>query len=974
MKNFTRLISTLFLGLLSYFSVSAQCPFAGSLYGTIAAPTTCNPAFANPGCHFASSSGGDYASFTALVAGSTYAIRTSATSGSIVSNTDELTVYESTNTVTGSHVAYGTGGTVTFTPTTSGTYFLVINKAAAACGTAESACRYPSIQCTSCAAPGTPLCTTNTAPVNNATNVSLTPTLTWATATNATSYDVYLGTSVASATLLGNSPGTSVILTAGAGLVPNTQYFWYIVPKACDGTSPSGCDATNATNFTTQSPPPANDNCTGALPFSVSPTGACSYTNISSANATLSSQTNACTSTGNNDDIWYTFTPAVSTTFTLRFQTMVAVTGTATNLGYGLFTGTCPGLTAVTGGCSTSFGSAGSGSVITPALTAGTAYYLRVFAGGISNSASWDMCLEENPLPLSNDICNAPTITVGSTGITFSTGGATIQTGEAASCTPPSSTAAPARGNANWNVNSPSISTTVWAKFVAPASGNVEILAATSGDTQMGLFKGAPSGCPTPNFSGMSHVQSNDDDIAASSGFQSRIRARLNPGETYYILVDGYLAGTPSGTCTVTEMATVTQNDGIGDIYVATPVQPGNYEMTSEHPSDQGWSYYYYNNGTTTNLADDKVVLAINKGTNNLGVYAVSATSSPSFSTTTFNVWSGKSAAGASTLSAAPYVTSGISWAMMNSFWNVVPQTQPSTPVQVRHYYTDADFASLQTITTAFSPSVPLANKADMVQLKFNKTTGHWNNTDLNPTGGHTALTSANGTISLIASGSWTNTVLPSGVNQAEFSVSTFSGGGIGAGTGLLSGPLPIELKSFTGKALKSSNMLEWITATEEGVRTHVIERSVDGYSNWTVVGSTPSKGDARIDQSYSMEDLQPLTKGFYRLRTVDLDSREQFSNVISLTRVSNDFGVIAAYPNPATDALNVQFNVVEEGSVTANVTDMMGRLVVQQQMETAKGQNSLTLQLGTVAAGTYFVTLTNSNETTAPVRFVVKK
>jgi hypothetical protein len=183
--------------------------------------------------------------------------------------------------------------------------------------------------------------------------------------------------------------------------------------------------------------------------------------------------------------------------------------------------------------------------------------------------------------------------------------------------------------------------------------------------------------------------------------------------------------------------------------------------------------------------------------------------------------------------------------------------------------------------------------------------------------------------------------------------------------------PLPIELKSFTGKALKAANQLEWTTSTEEGVKEHIIERSANGYNNWTLVGTTPSKGDARVDQSYSMEDKTPLTKSFYRLRTLDLDGREQFSNVISLTRQNNSFGVIAAYPNPAVEMINVQFNTLEEGNITARIVDMTGRLVLEQQMSALNGTNMFPVQLHGLSAGTYFITLSSDNEVAEPIRFV---
>ncbi|MGV3459402.1 MAG: fibronectin type III domain-containing protein [Flavobacterium sp.] len=95
-----------------------------------------------------------------------------------------------------------------------------------------------------------PACTTNTTPSNAATGTSLTPTLTWAAAQYASSYDVYLGTVSGPTTLLANSTTTSYTVTAGQALAGLTQYYWYVVPK--NGNGAAICGAANQTSFTTQ--------------------------------------------------------------------------------------------------------------------------------------------------------------------------------------------------------------------------------------------------------------------------------------------------------------------------------------------------------------------------------------------------------------------------------------------------------------------------------------------------------------------------------------------------------------------------------------------------------------------------------------------------------------------------------------------------------------------------------------------------
>jgi hypothetical protein len=104
--------------------------------------------------------------------------------------------------------------------------------------------------------PGTPA---GPSPATGATGVSLTPALTWSAASNATSYDVYFGTT-ASCALAGNTTGTSY--TPGT-LTTNTIYYWRVVAKNSAGSTSSA-----TWSFTTQQPAPISLSPT---PVSVTP-------------------------------------------------------------------------------------------------------------------------------------------------------------------------------------------------------------------------------------------------------------------------------------------------------------------------------------------------------------------------------------------------------------------------------------------------------------------------------------------------------------------------------------------------------------------------------------------------------------------------------------------------------------------------------------------------------------------------------
>ncbi len=101
------------------------------------------------------------------------------------------------------------------------------------------------------AAPAPP-CTINTSPANNATIATPnTAALSWNTALNATSYDVYVYTGATPPA----SPTANTTLASytATGLTPSTVYSWFVVPKNAAG-SATGCGTSARTSFSTSAP------------------------------------------------------------------------------------------------------------------------------------------------------------------------------------------------------------------------------------------------------------------------------------------------------------------------------------------------------------------------------------------------------------------------------------------------------------------------------------------------------------------------------------------------------------------------------------------------------------------------------------------------------------------------------------------------------------------------------------------------
>ncbi len=182
--------------------------------------------------------------------------------------------------------------------------------------------------------------------------------------------------------------------------------------------------------------------------------------------------------------------------------------------------------------------------------------------------------------------------------------------------------------------------------------------------------------------------------------------------------------------------------------------------------------------------------------------------------------------------------------------------------------------------------------------------------------------------------------------------------------------PMPLELLSFSGKVSGRSNLLSWETATEKNVQAHLVERSAEG-THWTEVGRQVGQINASLPTKYTLEDQQPLTQAYYRLRLVDVDGQEAFSKAIMIDRSTERFGLRSVSPNPASEQITVEFVTLTEETVRLQLLDVSGKLVLQQMVPASPGLNTVNLPVRQLSAGVYSLVLSNERMVGAPLRVV---
>ncbi|HEU4633650.1 MAG TPA: T9SS type A sorting domain-containing protein [Flavisolibacter sp.] len=160
---------------------------------------------------------------------------------------------------------------------------------------------------------------------------------------------------------------------------------------------------------------------------------------------------------------------------------------------------------------------------------------------------------------------------------------------------------------------------------------------------------------------------------------------------------------------------------------------------------------------------------------------------------------------------------------------------------------------------------------------------------------------------------------------------------------------LPVRFSSFNAKSSAGSVVLSWNVEAEENLSGYEIERSHDGrsFSKIGFVGASSQK-------SYSYTDSRPLTSGYYRIKSVDVDGKFMYSIVVSL---KGSVLLKAFMSNPNT--LTVQHDAAQSGSrISINSAD--GRLI--KSLAPVSGMQQTTVDLSSAKAGLYLVQFDNGS------------
>jgi len=293
-------------------------------------------------------------------------------------------------------------------------------------------------------------------------------------------------------------------------------------------------------------------------------------------------------------------------------------------------------------------------------------------------------------------------------------------------------------------------------------------------------------------------------------------------------------------------------------------------------------------------------------------------------------------------------ITNSYGGVIFNRKWDVKPTTQPTSPVKVKFFFTQAEYDSVKTKLSAMGTTITSPTQFEMYKL-FTSGFGDPH------ASGATGIIIMNGSTPSL--NTWQYAALGSN-HSAEFLVNSFSGGGGGAGAGAI--PLPVEFISFTAKkASNTSAKLNWQTVSEVNNNYFEVERSLDGV-NFIKIGTVNANGTNAGNYQYLDNTISIGTnKAFYRIKQVDVNGKNASTN-IQLVHFGEPISTINVFPNPFNETLSLELDIQEGETANITITDAMGRVVYNNNTN----ETNTTLNLKELTSGIYNIIILNNENT----------
>jgi len=179
---------------------------------------------------------------------------------------------------------------------------------------------------------------------------------------------------------------------------------------------------------------------------------------------------------------------------------------------------------------------------------------------------------------------------------------------------------------------------------------------------------------------------------------------------------------------------------------------------------------------------------------------------------------------------------------------------------------------------------------------------------------------------------------------------------------------LPIRFGLLEATVRENSTaLISWSTLSETGCYGFEVQRSesrTEGFS--TVSPLIPGHGTTILVHFYSYNDPDGAAGRFYRVKEIDTNGAEWFSEPVQATAVvsirrdrSAGYPLLQNYPNPFNPGTTIGYRLTAAGGVRLTIIDMLGRVI--ETLAAGKqdpGEHTVRWDASGIPAGVYFCRL----------------
>ncbi len=165
---------------------------------------------------------------------------------------------------------------------------------------------------------------------------------------------------------------------------------------------------------------------------------------------------------------------------------------------------------------------------------------------------------------------------------------------------------------------------------------------------------------------------------------------------------------------------------------------------------------------------------------------------------------------------------------------------------------------------------------------------------------------------------------------------------------------LPVKLISFTARAEDRQIRLEWLIGEEVNIDRYILERSTDG-RRFTPVLSRNAANTPGVHRYTAVDDNAVAGWYYYRLKLVGQRDKTRYSPIVKAWLGSNTAFLV--YPNPAKDEIKIVLPASSNSEI--EIVNSSGQVVKR----VKTNQDSLTINIGPLNAGMYFISVRNDRQ-----------